>query len=315
MCVKNRRNTVRIIKMKRKSTNTFLLVLTAFIWGSAFVAQRVGMDYLGPFTFNSVRCLMGGIVLLPVVFVMRHQNRKKNSETKGRRTLLAGGICCGLALAVASSLQQVGMVHTTAGKAGFITALYILIVPLIRILLGEKAGIRVWTGVGLALAGMYFLCIRTGFSISTGDSFVVLCAVVFSVHILVIDHYAPKVDGVCMSCIQFFVSGLVCAVPMFLYERPQLSALIGAWMPLAYAGVLSCGVAYTLQVVAQKNTDPTIASLILSMESVFSALTGWIILGERLSGRELFGCLLVFAAVIIAQLPAAKKSGCAVEEN
>lgn len=315
MCVKNRRNTVRIIKMKRKSTNTFLLVLTAFIWGSAFVAQRVGMDYLGPFTFNSVRCLMGGIVLLPVVFVMRRQNRERAAEPKGRRTLLAGGICCGLALAVASSLQQVGMVHTTAGKAGFITALYILIVPLIRILLGEKAGIRVWTGVGLALAGMYFLCIRTGFSISTGDSFVVLCAVVFSVHILVIDHYAPKVDGVCMSCIQFFVSGLVCAVPMFLYERPQLSALIGAWMPLAYAGVLSCGVAYTLQVVAQKNTDPTIASLILSMESVFSALTGWIILGERLSGRELFGCLLVFAAVIIAQLPAAKKSGCAVEEN
>lgn len=301
--------------MKRKSTNTFLLVLTAFIWGGAFVAQSVGMDYLGPFTFNSVRCLMGGIVLLPVVFVMRHQNHKKISEPKGRRTLLAGGICCGLALAVASSLQQVGMVYTTAGKAGFITALYILIVPLIRIFFGEKAGIRVWIGVGLALAGMYFLCIRSGFVISAGDSFVVLCAFVFSVHILVIDHYAPKVDGVCMSCIQFFVSGLVCAVPMFVYEKPNLSALLEAGIPLAYAGVLSCGVAYTLQVVAQKNTDPTIASLILSMESVFSALTGWIILGERLSKREMLGCLLVFTAVIIAQLPAAKKCGCAVEEK
>lgn len=292
--------------MKHKPANTFLLVLTAFIWGSAFVAQSVGMDYLGPFTFNSVRCLMGGIVLLPVVFVMRHKNREKTSERKERRTLLAGGICCGLALAVASSLQQVGMVYTTAGKAGFITALYILIVPLIRIFFGEKAGVRVWTGVGLALAGMYFLCIRTGFTISAGDSFVLLCAAVFSVHILVIDHYAPKVDGVCMSCIQFFVSGLVCAVPMLLYEKPQLSALLAAWIPLAYAGVLSCGVAYTLQVVAQKNTDPTVASLILSLESVFSALTGWAILGERLSRRELFGCLLVFAAVIIAQLPARK---------
>lgn len=301
--------------MKRKSTNTFLLVLTAFIWGGAFVAQSVGMDYLGPFTFNSVRCLMGGIVLLPVVFVMRHQNHEKISEPKGRRTLLAGGICCGLALAVASSLQQVGMVYTTAGKAGFITALYILIVPLIRIFFGEKAGIRVWIGVGLALAGMYFLCIRSGFVISAGDSFVVLCAFVFSVHILVIDHYAPKVDGVCMSCIQFFVSGLVCAVPMFVYEKPNLSALLEAGIPLAYAGVLSCGVAYTLQVVAQKNTDPTIASLILSMESVFSALTGWIILGERLSKREMLGCLLVFTAVIIAQLPAAKKCGCAAEEK
>lgn len=306
--------------MKHKSANNFLLALTAFIWGSAFVAQSVGMDYLGPFTFNSVRCLLGGIVLLPAVFIVRRNNLKgggvqggeADSKKPGGR-LLAGGICCGTALAAASSLQQVGMVYTTAGKAGFITALYILIVPVIRIFFGEKAGAKVWTGVALALAGMYFLCIGEGFTIGAGDAFVLLCAVGFSIHILVIDHYAPETDGISLSCIQFFVSGILCAVPMFLYEKPRAGALLEAWLPLAYAGVLSCGVAYTLQIVAQKNTDPTVASLVLSLESVFSAVTGWIILGERLSGREFFGCLLVFSAVILAQLPAAGRR-CRVRE-
>lgn len=292
--------------MNHKLVNNFLLALTALIWGGAFVAQSVGMDYLGPFTFNSVRCFMGGMVLLPVVFIMR-RHKEDTSEEKNRKTLLAGGICCGLALAVASSFQQIGMVYTTAGKAGFITALYILIVPLIRIFFGKKAGIKVWIGVCLAVAGMYFLCMREGFAIAPGDFFVLLCAAAFSVHILVIDYFAPRVDGVSLSCIQFFISGMLCAVPMFLHEKPQIGALMQAWLPLVYAGVLSCGVAYTLQVIAQKNTDPTVASLVLSMESVFSAVTGWMILGERLSGRELFGCLLVFLAVILAQLPAIRK--------
>lgn len=292
--------------MNHKLVNNFLLALTALIWGGAFVAQSVGMDYLGPFTFNSVRCFMGGMVLLPVVFIMR-RHKEDTSEKKNRKTLLAGGICCGLALAVASSFQQIGMIYTTAGKAGFITALYILIVPLIRIFFGKKAGIKVWIGVCLAVAGMYFLCMKEGFAIAPGDFFVLLCAAAFSVHILVIDYFAPRVDGVSLSCIQFFISGMLCAVPMFLYEKPQIGALMQAWLPLVYAGVLSCGVAYTLQVIAQKNTDPTVASLVLSMESVFSAVTGWMILGERLSGRELFGCLLVFSAVILAQLPAIRK--------
>ena len=162
---------------------------------------------------------------------------------------------------------------------------------------------KVWIGVALAVAGMYFLCITDGFSISKGDFLVFLCAVIFSIHILVIDHFAPKVDGVSLSCIQFFVCGILCAVPMLAQEQPRPGEILAAWMPLAYAGVLSCGVAYTLQVIAQKNTDPTVASLLLSLESVFSVLTGWVILGEHLSGRELFGCALVFAAVILAQIP------------
>ena len=300
--------------MKHKSTNNILLALTALIWGSAFVAQSVGMDYLGPFTFNSIRSVMGGIVLLPVLFILKGQGRQSGhpesdageSSAGGRKTLVIGGILCGIALAVASSLQQIGIVYTSAGKAGFITALYILIVPIIRLFLGRRAGRKVWIGVALAVAGMYFLCITDGFSISKGDFLVFLCAVIFSVHILVIDHFAPKVDGVALSCIQFLVCGILCAVPMLALERPQVDEIQAAWMPLAYAGVLSCGVAYTLQVIAQKNTDPTVASLLLSLESVFSVLTGWVILGERLSGRELFGCALVFAAVLLAQLPGKK---------
>lgn len=298
--------------MKRKSTNNFLLALTAFIWGSAFVAQSVGMDYLGPFTFNSIRCLMGGIVLIPVLLLFKRNGRKKSQEQVAevagagigsRKDLIVGGICCGLALAAGSSLQQIGLVYTTAGKAGFITALYIVIVPVMGILLGKRVRLKVWIGVVLAATGMYFLCITEGFSIAKGDFFVFLCAAAFSVHILVIDSFAPKVDGVALSCIQFFVCGILCAVPMLVSEQPQISQIMEAWVPLAYAGVLSCGVAYTLQVVAQKNTDPAVASLILSLESVFSVLAGWVILGERLSGRELFGCALVFTAVILAQFP------------
>lgn len=307
--------------MKSRGVNNFLLALTAFIWGGAFVAQSVGMDYLGPFTFNSIRSLMGGIVLIPVIFAMRHIRRKRTGQeqtghtgsgTDGtaaeNRTLLIGGICCGIALAVGSSLQQIGLMYTSAGKAGFITALYILIVPVMSLALGKRAGIKVWTGVALAVVGMYFLCITDGFSIAKGDACVFLCAIAFSVHILVIDYFAPKVDGVSLSCIQFIVCGILCAVPMLVSEQPQTGQILDAWLPLAYAGVLSCGVAYTLQVVAQKNTDPTVASLLLSLESVFSVITGWIVLGEHLSRREMFGCALVFTAVILAQLPSDRET-------
>lgn len=290
-----------------------MLVLTALIWGSAFVAQSVGMDYIGPFTFNSIRCLMGGLVLLPVIWFMGRNRGKEGTAVREKadqqvkkeekKTLLIGGICCGTALAVASSLQQIGLVYTSAGKAGFITALYILIVPILGLFLGKKVGIKVWAGVGLALIGMYFLCIKEGFSISYGDLLVVICAVIFSGHILIIDYFSPKVDGVKLSCIQFWVAGILCAVPMIISEKPSLDAIAAAYAPLLYAGVLSCGVAYTLQIVAQKNTDPTVASLILSLESVFAALTGWLVIHETLSPKELFGCLLVFAAIILAQLP------------
>ena len=293
--------------MKHRTANNLLLALTAFIWGSAFVAQSVGMDHVGPFTFNSIRSFMGGIVLLPVILILRRQSGRTNKNEKNGLLLWSGGICCGIALAAASSLQQIGLIYTSAGKAGFITAMYILIVPVMGIFIGKKAGMKTWIGVALAAAGMYFLCITDGFHIARGDFFVFLCAVIFSVHILLIDYFSPKTDGVALSCIQFFVCGILCAVPMLISERPKIAEIAGAWMPLAYAGVLSCGVGYTLQIVAQKNTDPTVASLILSLESVFSVLTGWVILGEKLSGRELFGCVLVFIAVILAQLPKKKR--------
>lgn len=296
--------------MNSKLKNDSLLVLTALIWGSAFVAQSVGMDYIGPFTFNSIRSILGGIVLLPVIWIMGRQKNKGADEKldiemkpEDKRTLWIGGICCGIALAVASALQQIGLVYTSAGKAGFITALYILIVPILGLFIGKKVGGKIWAAVGVAVIGMYFLCIKEGFSISHGDFLVILCAVVFSIHILIIDYFSPKVDGVKLSCIQFWISGILCAVPMVFSEKPSLDAILSAYAPLLYAGVLSCGVAYTLQIIAQKNTDPTVASLILSLESVFAALTGWLVIHETLSLKELFGCFLVFTAIILAQLP------------
>lgn len=302
--------------MNSKLKNDALLVLTALIWGSAFVAQSVGMDYMGPFTFNSLRCLLGGLVLLPVIWIMGRKDPKgpayrpdsrsieEGQKKRGdKKILLTGGLCCGIALAAASSLQQIGLVYTSAGKAGFITALYILIVPVLGLFLGKKVGLKTWIGVGLAIIGMYFLCIKEGFFISYGDFLVMICAFIFSLHILIIDYFSPKVDGVKLSCIQFWVAGILCAVPMIISEKPTFEAVAAAWLPLLYAGVLSCGVAYTLQIIAQKNTDPTVASLILSMESVFAALAGWILINETLSPKEIFGCVLVFTAIILAQLP------------
>lgn len=287
--------------MTSKTKSNGMLLLTALIWGSSFVAQSVGMDYVGPFTFNAIRCLLGGIVLLPCIALLDKADVKR--RTMDRNVLLRGGILCGVALAVASSLQQFGILYTTVGKAGFITSLYILIVPLLGLFVGKRVGLKLWGSIAIALLGMYLLCMTDGFSIGLGDGLVLLCAIGFSLHILIIDHYSPKTDGVRLSCIQFFTCGILCAIPMFLWEAPSLSSILAATAPILYAGVLSCGVAYTLQVLAQKHTSPTIASLLLSLESVFSVLAGWLLLGQGLSGRELFGCLLVFAAIILAQLP------------
>ena len=278
-----------------------MLLTTALIWGVAFVAQSVGMDYIGPFTFNCVRSLLGGLVLLPCIFLLdRLDGGKAAAQKKGP---VLGGVCCGVVLAVASSLQQIGIAHTSVGKAGFITALYIVIVPLLGLLGGKRVGGRIWAAVALAVAGMYLLCITESFTIGLGDLLVLLCAFCFSIHILVIDHFSPNVDGVRMSCIQFFTAGILCGVPMLLFESPNLTDICAAWAPIAYAGIMSCGVAYTLQVVAQKHTDPTVASLLLSLESVISVLAGWVLLGQALSPRELTGCALSFCAIILAQLP------------
>ena len=220
-----------------------------------------------------------------------------------QKELYIGGIFCGLALFVASNLQQFGIQYTTVGKAGFITALYIVIVPVLGIFLKKTVGVKVWISVLLAVAGLYLLCITEGFSIGGGDFLVLLCALCFSVHILVIDYFSPRVDGVRMSCIQFFVCGLLSGVGMLLTERFSWSAVVQGWMPVLYAGVFSCGVAYTLQIVGQKGMNPTVASLLLSLESVVSVLAGWLLLGQKLSARELSGCVLMFAAIVLAQLP------------
>lgn len=292
-----------------KIKNGIMLVLTAFIWGTAFVAQSVGMDYLGPFTFNGVRSLIGGVALLPCIWLFQKGKGKATEKpTRGaRKDLIAGGIACGLLLFAASSLQQIGIQYTTAGKAGFITAFYIVIVPVLGIFLHKKIGGKVWGAVAIALAGLYFLCITEKFAVGKGDILIFLCALVFSIHILVIDYFSPKVDGVKMSCIQFFVCGIVSLPPMFIMETPKIGAMVEGWAPLLYAGVLSCGVAYTLQIIGQKNVNPAVASLILSLESCFSVLAGWMVLGERLSVRESVGCVLMFAAIILAQLPDRKK--------
>ena len=296
--------------MKRTSSvkSPLLLFLTAIIWGTAFVAQSVGMDYVGPFTFNFVRSVIGGAVLIPCVFLL---DRFRGLDGAGsekiytwhQKELFAGGICCGVALFIASNLQQFGIQYTTVGKAGFITALYIVIVPVIGVFTKKTTGYKIWLSVLLAVAGLYLLCITEGFSVGTGDFLVFLCALCFSVHILIIDYFSPKVDGVRMSCIQFFVCGLLSGIAMVFTEQFEFHAVLTAWMPLLYAGVMSCGVAYTLQIVGQKGMDPTVASLILSLESVVSVLSGWLLLNQKLSLRELAGCVLMFVAIILAQIP------------
>ena len=294
-----------------KPKNVVMLMTAAFIWGTAFVAQSVGMDYLGPFTFNGVRNFVGAAALLPCIWLLDRLNRRdvkdkavKEAKNPGeKRDLILGGVSCGTVLFVAGSFQQVGLQYTTVGKAGFITACYIVIVPVCGIFLHKKIGGKVWIAVGLSLIGLYLLCITEKLTIGKGDILVFLCALVFTMHILVIDYFSPKVDGVKMSCIQFFVCGLLSLAHMFALETPQIAAIIKSWGPILYAGVLSSGVAYTLQIVGQKNVNPAIASLILSLESCFSVLAGWIILGQRLSGREAMGCVLMFAAIILAQLP------------
>lgn len=287
--------------------NSLLLLLTATIWGIAFVAQSVSMDYIGGFTFNSIRSLIGSLTLLPVILLL---SKPKSAEEKTRpqtssnqKILITGGICCGIILCLASNFQQFGIKYTTVGKAGFITACYIVIVPIIGLFLGKKCSKFIWAAVAMALIGLYLLCITDGFSIGKGDLLVLVCAFLFSIHILVIDHFSPKADGVKLSCIQFLTCGILSAIPALILEHPQVSSILAAWQPILYAGVMSCGVAYTLQVIGQKNMNPTVASLILSMESCISVLAGWIILGQQLSAKEILGCVIMFAAIILAQLP------------
>ena len=249
---------------------------------------------------------MGSLVLLPFVLIKRKQNKKAGKVSASLKITIKGGVCCGLALCSAALFQQYGIMYTTVGKAGFITTLYIILVPFFGIFLRKKIQGKVWIGAVIAAAGMYLLCMSEKLALSRGDTLVFICAILFSVHILIIDHFSPMADGVELSCIQFLTAGLIGSIGAILFEQPTLQCLIDGIIPLAYAGILSSGVAYTLQVIGQKDMDPTVASLILSMESVFSALAGWAILHQKLSRRELFGCVLVFMAVILVQLPEKK---------
>lgn len=288
-----------------KKTNyksLLLLLLAAIIWGVAFVAQSVGMEYVKPFTFNGVRCILGGVVLLPVIYLFDRKKTPEVRKDEDKKSLWIGGTLCGLCLCVASSFQQIGLQYTTAGKAGFLTALYIVLVPIIGLLFKKKCSPFVLGSIVLATVGLYLLSIKDGFYIEKGDIYVMICALIFSLHILTIDYFSPKCDGVKLSCVQFFVSGIIATVIALIVEKPQLSQIMAAWLPIAYAGVLSCGVAYTLQIIGQKGMNPTVASLVLSLESVVSVLAGWILLNQVLSTREIVGCVVMFIAIILAQI-------------
>ena len=282
---------------------SLLLLLAATIWGVAFVAQSVGMDYVGPYTFLASRSFLGALVLLPVIYVRSGKEQKKSAFSVNKTEVLAG-VCCGSCLFVASILQQIGIMYTSVGKSGFITAMYIVAVPVLSIFLKKKAGVKIWCGVALAVIGLYFLCMTPGsVAVEKGDILTGFCALVFSVHILVVDYFAPKLDGVKMSCMQFVTCGTLSAIGMFILEKPSMDSVLAAWLPILYAGALSSGVAYTLQIVGQRGLNPTVASLLMSMESVISVLAGWIILKQALSGREILGCAIMFCAIVLVQLP------------
>lgn len=299
--------------MERKKTllGNLLLLLTALIWGTAFVAQSKGMDHIGPLTFNGARSLLAAAVLLPGGLLLRRGRRLHGGGKAApldKKAQLRGGLVCGVLLFLASTLQQMALVTTEAGKAGFLTALYIVLVPVMGIFLHRKAPASVWAAVVLATGGLYLLCGVGGASaFAAGDICLLLCAVCFAGQILAVDHFAPCTDPVLLSGSQFLVTGLLSLPAMFLWETPSLAGLGAAWLPLAYAGILSSAVGYTLQIVGQRNTQSAVASLLMSFESVFSALAGALLLGERLSAPALCGCALVFAAILLAQLPPRRK--------
>jgi drug/metabolite transporter (DMT)-like permease len=306
--------------MNRKQIQSnLMLVLVALIWGTAFVFQAMGGDSMSAYAFNALRSLAAGIALLPLIAFNNAKQKKSGRAAeaypKDRRTLIVGGIVVGAALAVASALQQLGIGFTTVGKAGFITAMYIVFVPVFGIIQRRRLPVTVWISVALGVVGLYFLSMNGSFTLQKGDALILCCAFGYTAHILLIDHFSPKVDGIKMSCIQFFVCAALSAVFMLIDGSvPTWQAIGEAIIPILYTGVMSSGVGYTLQIIAQKNTEPAVASLLMSLESVFAALAGWVLLNQKFSGREMLGCAIMFAAIVLAQLPdliaaARKKKG------
>ena len=290
--------------MDRKSLRgSLLLLLGSVIWGAAFVAQRVGMDHLGPFSFTGIRMLLAGIVLIPVAaFIDRKKEPGIRPDPKDQRK---AGLLCGALLFIASSLQQMGLVTTSAGKAGFITALYVVLVPVAAWLLFRKnPGRVIWLGVVLAVFALWLLCMPAGggFALQGGDLLVLGCAVAFTGQILCVDYYAPKVSGVKLARDEFLVTGMLSLLIAVFTETITWTGIHEALIPILYAGLMSGAVAYTLQIIGQRDTDPTVASLIMCLESVFATLSGALILGEKMTVRETVGCVLMFVAVVLAQL-------------
>lgn len=296
--------------MTEKSTtrNSLILFVTACIWGMAFVSQSKGMDYMHPLTFNGMRSLIGAAALLAYLGVRRAVVKEK--QKTDWRTTLQAGVCCGLALTAASAIQQFGIKYTTVGKAGFITTLYIIFVPLAGVFVRRKVSAIVWVSAGMAAVGMYLLCMTESLTLGSGDIMVFVSAVLFAVHIMFVDHFASRTDGAVVSCIQFLVCGVLCMAGALIWGQPTVSQIGAGMGPLLYAGVLSCGVGYTLQIVGQKGVNPTVAALILSLESVVATLAGWfaykigfLTTDQTLSARQILGCVIVFFSVILVQLP------------
>lgn len=327
-----------------KIRSFLLLLITAIVWGFGFVAQSSGSETLGAFTFTCIRSLLGAVVLIPFIMIRRKQLSRR-AQTEGRaveyssgqeydnsadretrndtgdiedmritaagsgKRLLLAGICCGTVLAIAQNLQQIGIHYTTVGKAGFITAMYIVLVPILGIFLKKRIGVFVWIGVFFAVAGLYLLNMTgsggglLGFSIGTSEIAVLLCALFFAIQIILVDHFLPTVDEVELAALQFLICGMVSGIAMLAVEHPSLSQILQAWLPILYAGAFSTGVGYTLQIIGQKGLSPTVSSLVMSLESVFAVLGGFLILHERLTAVELIGCGLMMIAIVLAQLP------------
>lgn len=286
------------------------LFIAAFIWGTAFVAQDAGMDFIEPFTFQAVRSFIGGIFLLIIIHIRdlfkKGQPQPENKPNK--RATFVGGICCGIVLTVAACFQQFGIKYSTVGKAGFITALYVIFVPLCSLFFGKKVRPIIFVSAFLGTIGLYMLCMVESFSLSLGDTLLLICAFSYTAHIIVIDKFSPNADCIKLSCIQFFVAGIFATILMFIFEKPNIEAILKATGPLLYTGVLSSGIAYTLQIIGQKHTEPAVASLMMSLESVFAVLAGAVVLGQIPTFFETLGCLILFTAIIIAQIPPRKKA-------
>ncbi len=283
-------------------------ILAAFIWGTAFVAQDLCADSIGAFAFNATRYFIAVLALLVVILISDKVKKNKPTLTAqekkaANKQLWLGGLCCGAALAIASNFQQAGLVAgTDAGKAGFITALYVVLVPVFGLFFKRKVSLPTWIAVVLSVVALYLLCIKGDFSLAPGDLLVLVCAVCFAVHILVIDHFTAYCDGVKLSCLQFLFAGIISTICMFIFEDVDFAAILSCALPLLYVGIFSCGVGYTLQILAQKDSNPTVVTILLSLESVFAVIAGAIILKQQMTVREYIGCAIMFAAVILAQL-------------